>query len=205
MAERMREIARMAFEQMPPAVRFRESDALAIKRRQRELLDLEPEVVKGFYDTLYAHPATGSLFIEGERPDREVTLSNWWRRTVNGPLDEEYFTWMAMVGLVHVSRGVTNPMMLSMASFVASFIALKAPGLPVDRTEADALVEAFRRLSTAVGIVITFGYDRAYDRAVLTALDELAGLPPRLFRRLLAQEVNAAVTQARDQEARGQL
>lgn len=197
MVERMYEIARMAFEQMPPAVRFRESDALVIMRHQQELLDLEPEVIKGFYDTLYAHPATNSIFVEGERPDREVTLSNWWRRTVNGPLDEEYFAWMAMVGLVHVSRKVTNPMMLSMASFVASFVAEKAARLPVERAEADALVEAFKRLSTAVGMVITFGYDRAYDRAVLTALDELAGIPPQMFRRLLAQEVDTAVGEAR--------
>jgi hypothetical protein len=198
MAELMHEIARMAFEQMPPAVRFRESDALVIARHQQALLDLEPEVVKGFYDTLYAHPATSSIFVEGERPDREITLSNWWRRTVNGPLDEEYFAWMAMVGLVHVARGVTNPMMLSMASFVALFVAEKAARLPVDRTEAEALAEAFKRLSTAVGMVITFGYDRAYDRAVLTALDELAGIPQKLFRRLLAQEVNSEVAQARD-------
>ena len=198
MVERMYEIARMAFEQMPPAVRFRESDAMVIKRHQQALLDLEPEVIKGFYDTLYAHPATSVVFVEGERLDREGTLSNWWRRTVNGPLDEEYFAWMAMVGLVHVARKVTNPMMLSMASFVGSFVAEKAAGLPVERAEADALVEAFKRLSTAVGMVITFGYDRAYDRAVLTALDELAGIPSQMFRRLLDQEVRTAVTEARD-------
>jgi hypothetical protein len=197
MVERMYEIARRAFEQMPPAVRFREIDAQVILRHRDALLALEPQVLRGFYDTLYAHPGTGSVFVEGERPDREVTLSNWWRRTVNGPLDEEYFAWMAMVGLVHVSRKVTNPMMLSMASFVAQFAAQKAAELPVDRAEADALVEAFRRLSTAVGIVITFGYDRAYDRAVHTALDDLAGIPESLFKRLLDQEVRSAVAEAR--------
>lgn len=199
MVERMYEIARLAFDQMPPAVRFRESDALVIKRHQEALLTLEPEILKGFYDTLYSHPATSAVFVEGERPDREATLSNWWRRTVNGPLDEEYFAWMAMVGLVHVARKVSNPMMLSMASFVGSFVAEKARTLPVDRAEADALVDAFRRLSTTVGMVITFGYDRAYDRAVRTALDELAGIPDSLFTRLLEQEVRTALTEARGQ------
>lgn len=199
MVERMYEIARLAFDQMPPAVRFRESDALVIKRHQEALLALEPEVLKGFYDTLYAHPATGKVFVEGERPDREATLSNWWRRTVVGPLDEEYFAWMAMVGLVHVVRKVTNPMMLSMASFVGSFVAEKAATMPIERAEADALVEAFRRLSTAVGMVITFGYDQAYNRAVHTALDELAGIPEALFKRLLEQEVKSALSEARGQ------
>lgn len=199
MVERMYDIARAAFNQMPPAARFRESDALVIKRNEAALLALEPEVIKGFYDTLYAHPPTNQVFVDGERPDREVTLSNWWRRTVIGPLDDEYFAWMAMVGLVHVARRVTNPMMLSMASFVGTFVAEKAATLPVERAEADALVEAFRRLSTAVGLVITFGYDRAYDRAVLTALDELAGIPETLFRRLLDQEVSSALSDARGQ------
>jgi hypothetical protein len=174
-------------------------DALVIKRHEQALLALEPEAVKGFYDTLYAHPATSTVFVEGERPDREGTLSNWWRRTVIGPLDEEYFAWMAMVGLIHVSRRVTNPMMLSMAAFVQSFVAEKALTLPIERSEADALVEAFRRLSTAVGMVITFGYDRAYDRAVHTALDDLAGIPETLFKRLLDQEVRSAVADARGQ------
>jgi len=199
MVERMYDIARAAFDAMPPAVRFRESDALVIKRHEQALLALEPEVIQGFYNTLYEHPATNRVFVDGERPDREVTLSNWWRRTVNGPLDEHYFAWMAMVGLVHVSRKVTNPMMLSMTSFVQSFVAQKAATLPIDRAEADALVEAFRRLATAVGMVITFGYDRAYDRAVLTALDELAGIPEGMFKRLLDQEVRSALDEARGQ------
>ena len=199
MVERMYDIARAAFDQMPPAVRFREVDALVIKRHEQALLALEPEAVQGFYDTLYAHPATSNVFVEGERPAREGTLSNWWRRTVIGPLDEEYFAWMAMVGLIHVSRKVTNPMMLSMAAFVQSFVAEKAQTLPIERAEADALVEAFRRLSTAVGMVITFGYDRAYDRAVHTALDDLAGIPEALFKRLLEQEVRSAVADARGQ------
>jgi hypothetical protein len=197
MAEQMYEIARLAFEQTPQAVRFREIDAQVIKRHRDALLALEPEVIRGFYDTLYAHPATGAVFVEGERPDRELTLSNWWRRTVNGPLDEEYFAWMAMVGLVHAARKVTNAMMLSMASFVGLFVAEKAAQLPLDRAEADALVDAFRRLGTVVGIVITLGYDRAYDRAVLTALDDLAGMPEPLFKRLLDQEIRMEVNEAR--------
>src|SRR5690606_25430751 len=143
------------------------------------------------------HPATSAIFADGERPAREGTLSNWWRRTVLGPLDEEYFSWMAMVGLVHVARGVGNPMMLSMAHFVTSFVAEKATDLQVDRTSAQNLVEAFQRLSSTVGSVISYGYDRAYDRAVVTALNELAGMPESLFQRLRHQEVMSALAQAR--------
>lgn len=197
MVEVMYEVARAAFAQIPTACRFREADAQIIRTYEQPLLALEAEIVKGFYDTVYEHPATSAIFVDGERPAREVTLSNWWRRTVLGPLDEEYFAWMALVGLVHVSRGVGNPMMLSMASFVTSFVADKVAAMPLDRAHGEALIEAFQRLASTVGAVISFGYDRAYDRAVVTALNELAGIPESLFQRLRHQEVVSALTQAR--------
>lgn len=197
MVNAMYEIARAAFAQIPPACRFRESDAQIIQAYQAPLMAMEAEVVKAFYDTVYGHPATSAVFVEGERPAREDTLSNWWRRTVRGPLDEEYFAWMAMVGLVHVARGVGNPMMLSMASFVTSFVADKVAGMPLERDQAETLIEAFQRLSSTVGSVISFGYDRAYDRAVVTALNELAGMPESLFQRLRHQEVMSALAKAR--------
>lgn len=197
MVDFMYEVARAAFAQIPPACRLRESDAQIIRAYQEPLMALEPEVVKAFYDTVYGHPATSAVFVDGERPAREVTLSNWWRRTVLGPLDEDYFAWMAMVGLVHVARGVGNPMMLSMASFVTSFVAEKVAGMPLERAQAEALIEAFQRLSSTVGSVISFGYDRAYDKAVVTALSELAGMPESLFQRLRHQEVMSALAEAR--------
>jgi Protoglobin len=197
MVDLMHEVARAAFTQIPPACRFRESDAKIIGAYQEPLMALEPAVIKAFYDTLYNHPTTGAVFVDGERPARELTLSNWWRRTVLGPLDEEYFAWMAMVGLVHVARNVGNPMMLAMTSFVTSFVAEKVAEMPLDRAEAESLIEAFRRLASTVGSVISFGYDRAYDRAVVTALSDLAGMPEALFQRLRHQEVLSALAEAR--------
>lgn len=193
----MIEIARAAFEEIPPACRLRDSDAQIIKYYQGLLLPLEPDVVKAFYDTLYAHKASSIILGADERPAREVTLSNWWRRTVLGPLDEEYFGWMAMVGLVHVARGVSNPMMLSMASFVTSFVADRVSGMGLERSQAEALIEAFQRLASTVGSVISFGYDRAYDRAVLTTLNDLAGIPEKMFQRLRHQEIMAALHEAK--------
>jgi phytoene dehydrogenase-like protein len=197
MVETMYEVARAAFAQIPPACRFQDADAQIIQAYREPLLALEAEMVKAFYDTVYDHQATHAIFVEGERAAREVTLSNWWRRTVLGPLDDEYFAWMAMVGLVHVARGVSNPMMLSMASFVTSFVADKVAGMRLERGHAEALIEAFQRLSSTVGSVISFGYDRAYDRAVVMALNDLAGMPESLFQRLRHQEVVSALAKAR--------
>lgn len=188
---KIRQIAREALEQMPPETRFRPEDEAAIARHKDTLLSWTPELVQAFYDTLFAHPPTKAIFHEGERPDREKTLEGWWRRTVEGPLDEEYFTWMAKVGLVHVVRGVENPMMLSMAAFVAEFVERKSYALGLE--EADRLSEAFYRLSMAVGAVITHGYDRY--RAL--ALYNVAGMEPALLERLTVDEARSMLEELR--------
>jgi hypothetical protein len=189
----MIEIASRAMEQMPPATRFRPDDAQVIYEHKELLLGLESIVIKGFYDTLYDHVPTAAVFVEGERPDRETTLSHWWRRTVNGPLNDQYFAWMAMVGLVHVVRGVQNPMMLAMADYTVGVVAEQTAVADVGQHHSERLVEAFRRLASTVGAIITSGY----DQAVVDALFNVAGMPEALLRRLRDQEVTEALESAR--------
>jgi hypothetical protein len=169
MAMNMLEIAQSAIDQMPPACRFSARDGQAVLVHQEFLLALEPQMIKLFYDTLFEHPPTAAVFIEGERPARELTLSGWWRRTVTAPLDAQYFAWMASVGLAHVFRGVSNPMMLGMADLVATFVAEQAFRAPLSRDDAAALAEAFSRLAGTVGAVITHGYDVSMSSALSLA------------------------------------
>lgn len=198
--ERMNDIARRAVEQIPPSCRFRPEDARVIYEHKEILLGLEGAVVKGFYDTLYAHPPTAVVFVEGERPDREGTLSHWWRRTVNGPLNDQYFAWMAMVGLVHVLRGVQNPMMLAMADYTVGVVAGTVADGALGEVDGERLVEAFRRLASTVGSIITSGY----DQAIVDALYNVAGMPENLLRRLRDQEIAESLDQARQEMRRPQ-
>ena len=198
----MHDVAQAAIAQIPPACRFTEDHSRLIHSYKELLLSLEPAVIQGFYDTIYDHPATSAVFVEGERPAREMTLAHWWRRTVNGPINDQYWAWMAMVGLVHIARKVGNPMMLSMSSYVTALVAARVGAVEMNRADAEHLVEAFRRLASTVGSIITFGYDRAYNRAVVTALDDLAGMPESLFDRLRDTEVRNALAEARSDNAR---
>lgn len=141
----MRDIAREAMAQMPPGCQLQRSDGEIIARHRDLLLGLERELVTGFYDTLFAHGVTAAVFAEGERPTREDTLGAWWRRTVRGPLDDDYFAWMALVGLVHVIREVSNPMMLAMTEYVRTMVADQARTALADPHERGLLVDAFGR------------------------------------------------------------
>jgi hypothetical protein len=187
----MQAIARAAIDSMPPASRFTEADSDVIRAHTDYLLTLESDLVATFYDSLYAHPPTAAVFVEGERSARETTLTQWWRRTVHGPHDDTYFAWMAMVGLVHVARGVTNSMMLAMTDITVSVVTRAVDD--DQRADLGGLPDAFRRLAATVGAIISYGY----DQAVAAALFNIAGMPEALLRRLLDQEVREALPIAR--------
>ena len=182
----MHEIAQAAIGQIPPACRVLPEHAETIRRNADALLALGPDVVAAFYDTLYSYGPTAAVFADGERAMREETLAGWWKRTVQGPLDDSYWAWMAMVGLIHVTRRVSNPMMLSMTDFVAAFLVRNVHRLDMAPDERQRLIEAFCRVAFMTSAVITW----SSDHAVSSALFEVAGMPQALLARLRDTEIN---------------
>jgi hypothetical protein len=177
-------IAQEIWSQLPPQARFRPVEDGKVLARHRAFLEgLTEELVQGFYDTLFAHPPTRAVFREGERPLREKTLRDWYLRTLAGPFNGQYFAWQALVGLVHLRRGVTNAMMTSMWNWVTEQVERRAQeGLPPE--EARALGGAWRRLAFTVAALISEEYLDAY----LEALAEALGKEPQAFRHLAQEE-----------------
>jgi hypothetical protein len=174
-------IAQEIWSQLPPQARFRPVEDGKILARHRALLEgLTEGLVQGFYDT---HPPTRAVFREGERPLREKTLRDWYLRTLAGPFNGQYFAWQALVGLVHLRRGVTNAMMTSMWNWLTEEVVRKAQeALPPEG--ARALEGAFRRLAFTVAALISEEYLDAY----LEALAEGMGQEPASFRALAQRE-----------------
>lgn len=177
-----------------PSALPRPEDHETLARNRAFLLGLEDELVALFYDTLFGYPVTSAVFVDGERAAREQTLRGWWQRTVGQPIDMEYFRWMAFVGIVHIKRGVTNPMMLSMLQVVTERIVVVSRAT-LGEAEAVKLQQAFARISTTVGAIISEAYTIGY----LGALEDLAGLDPKLTARMLAMEVKRIETEGRAQ------
>jgi uncharacterized protein YcaQ len=65
---KLKEIARQAMEDMAQEARFRPEDHQVLLKHKDRLLALTDELVKAFYDTLFATPNTRKVFHEGERP-----------------------------------------------------------------------------------------------------------------------------------------
>ena len=173
--------------EMVPEARVTAADEAALADNLAFLLGIEDVLVDGFYDALFAHRQTAAVFDLDERAAREETLRNWWRRTVNGPLDSGYWSWMGLVGVVHIRRGVRNPMMLSMMALVQDVVQHEAvaAGLSVDRVEALRL--AFSHVANTASAVISESYTQSY----VGALQALGGLNPKLLANMLSIEIQA--------------
>ncbi|WP_130875483.1 protoglobin domain-containing protein [[Pseudopropionibacterium] massiliense] len=184
--ETLHTIACEAADQIPPQRVLRDQDRDVIRRHRDWLLTLGPDVAEAFGDVLY------SRLPEGAGASRE-SLENWWGRTVNGPWDDDYLAWMALVGLVHVTRRITNPMMLAASDHVVQLVADAAvlSGIPDD--DRRALLDAVGRVAGIVRVVIAW----SHERAVSAALYEAAGMPEGLLARLRDQEVGAFLERAR--------
>jgi hypothetical protein len=168
--EKLKEIARQAIEDMAEEARFRPEDHQVLLKHKDKLLALTDDLVKTFYDTLFATPSTRKVFHEGERPAREKTLVDWWQKTVEGPVDEEYWAWQAYVGLIHVKRVVTNPMMMGQAFMIEDLV----------RTHLDdpEVAGAIRRLMATVAAIIAYGYEKAQ----LLSIEETTGISQELIK-----------------------
>lgn len=173
--------------EMIPTSTVTAADSAALGRHRDVLLAFEDELIAGFYDTLYDHAATADVFGPGEREARELTLRRWWQRTVVGPLDDGYWTWMALVGIVHIRRGVRNPMMLSMVGYIENAVHGRATASGLDPAEVEELRLAFSHLGTTVSAVISESYTQSY----IGALENLGGLNPRLLANMLGIEIQA--------------
>jgi hypothetical protein len=161
-----------ALEELPMSVRFQPQDHAIIEAHKDELLALTDTVVKNFYDDLFATPGTRQVFREGERAAREKTLADWYRRTIEGPIDENYWAWHAYIGLLHVKRRVTNVMMIGGVFNVLATVQSRLG----DRV---ALMEAMQRLLGTAAAVIAYAYNLFY----LMSVEKITGIGPELIER----------------------
>ena len=173
--------------EMIPESLVSEADAAAIAAQRAFLLGIEDRLVASFYDSLFAHDQTAAVFAPDERTMREATLRGWWQRTVGGPLDDGYWAWMGLVGVVHIRRGVRNPMMLSMMSHVEDVVHAQALAAELPAEEVEALRLAFGHVTNMAAAVISESYTQSY----VSALQALGGLNPRLLANMLSIEIQA--------------
>lgn len=167
-----------------PQARFAAGDQQVLDRHGAYLASLADDLVTEFYDTVFAHGPTARVFRDGEREEREKSFHGWWLRTVSAPLDADYYTWMTLVGVLHIRRRVKNPMMLAMMGHVVAFVTERARR-DLGPDEAAVLAGALGHLHTTIAALISDSYTQAY----IASLESVAGFSPELTERMLDLEL----------------
>ncbi len=178
------ELRQRVISEVPPEWRFRAEDAQILAKHKTFLLSMTEDLVKGFYDSLFMHAPTKAIFHDGERPEREASLKQWWQKVVEGSNDEKFWDWITGVGLLHVKRKVKNNMMIAAWGYILNFVKGRAMN-HLTKEEGEALIEALVRLSKTTEAFISEGYMEVY----LKALQEGSGMNAHLMDQMVSVEL----------------
>lgn len=168
------------------------SDGALVQRYQGFFKKHENAVIKGFYDIVYSDPATSTHLNAKERPMRENTLRQWYQVTTAGHFDEHYWSWQALVGIVHVKHKIPNPVMLGMWAWMISFIQARLlEELPAN--EALDVLHVFQKLQATVCSLIVESYIMTQQEAISRA----SGLNAAILGRFINIEIDSLLNQGR--------
>ena len=188
----IKEITNEIFESMPISTRFSNTDMQLIKKHKEVLLELEGVLIQGFYDTLYHHPKTYAILKNDNRSNRENILRNWWQQTINGRFDDEYWEWQVFVGLVHIKKKVTNPMMIAMWGWMITNLRCILTA-KLKQNELNELMAAFERLAATIQSLTAESYLANY----IEAIESTTGFNNNLINRMVDMQINNMIEKKR--------
>lgn len=182
---------------LPENQRFSDKDSALLLRFKDQLLSLEDEVVKGFYDEIEENPHMSNLIsANGSRADREKTLRRFWQRTFNGHHDASFWAWQSLVGIVHIKVGVKNPMMMGMWQWIVSWLRGRLTVEIVgDEQTLKQVMASVERLALTAQVITAESYLLNYLETVV----RLTGFKPALLQRMFDMEINTVLAEARQQ------
>ncbi len=189
------ELTRSIIESIPMQQRFTPEDEALLMQHKDALLALEDELVKGFYDAIELNPTMNALLGEGNRAEREGTLRRWWQRTLAGPIDEKYWAWQALVGVVHIRVGVKNPMMMGMWNWILTWLRPRVAQVAGSPEATQTLMDCIQRLALTTQAITAESFLMNYLETVI----RITGFKPALLERMFNTEIKVVLAEAREQ------
>lgn len=154
----------------------------------------EAVLINEFYNLLYNDPSTQlTLGDPSLRKQRERTLHQWYQVTTSGSFDADYWAWQTLVGVVHVKHKITNASMLSMWSWMVSFLQTRLlHELPTE--QALPLINILHKLHATVCSLIVESFLITQQEAITRA----SGLNERILSRFINIEIDLLLKQGRE-------
>ena len=132
-------------------------DRLILKDAADQTQQWADEFVKMFYDALFDYPPTRVLFKDGERPQREKTIKDWYLQVIRGECDEQFWVAQWQVGQRHIERGILNSYMLGMMHRTQRFFLDKCLAT-FEQEKGLKIFNAFKRVTDIAAGIIAEGY-----------------------------------------------
>ncbi|MEI6043444.1 MAG: protoglobin domain-containing protein [Chloroflexota bacterium] len=174
---------------------FSAQDSQILRENAAHLQQWTDELTKVFYDTLYAYPRTAQVFVDGERPHREITLHDWYLEVISGQIKPEFWQRQWFVGLMHIKRGVDNQFLFGILSRVQLFFMDKCYQ-DFDPVKATRVFVAFKRMTDVIAGLIVESYRQQY----LHAVERASGINQALIHRMAVVETVRMIVEIRGEE-----
>ena len=167
------EITNRILSQIPDSIKLTTEDIKILHDNKQFVLDREDVIFEGFFDILLNFEQTKNVFKEGEIPRVKAVFKRWLKITLSSEFDDKYWQWQTFVGLVHIKRGVTNNVFISMLSVVTEMLVSEVTANVPNKTGVPIL-KAWLKLSRILASLISESYRLFYLQAVeeVTSIDE---------------------------------
>jgi hypothetical protein len=115
-----------------------------------------------------------------------------YKITTSGHFDNHYWTWQALVGIVHVKHNIPNSAMLSMWGWIINFLQTRLlEELPA--AEALAAIQILQKVQATVCSLIVESFILTQQEAITRA----SGLKPAIQKRFIYIEIDSMLKQGR--------
>jgi len=171
---------------------YTDEDGETLARHVNRTKAWADEIAKMFYDAIEENPATATVLLPGERPEREATLKKWYLDITSGRYDREFWARQWLVGLVHIQRNVKNTMLLAMLSRMQQFFLMKSL-MSLNAQEAGRLHLAFQRVSDIAGALIAESSASNFQ----SAMEDVSGYAYDHMKYALHMRIGTLIQEAR--------
>ena len=190
----------MAMAQLVGEVAGYSARLLEFTQTEIDLLDQHRELLLSCTDQI-APALAGRLrsseqpqAVSAQQPDPGEAITQWYAQTVTKAIDDSYWRWQWSVGIVYIKRGLTMPMMLSMADIISDIV-LHASFQALGPEDGRRLYQSFRKLTTIVTALIAEGY----RTGALEAVARATGFSPALINTYIMTTIDEVVERTRQE------
>lgn len=159
------EITKRILSQIPDSIKLSDEDIKTIHGNKNFILDRENIIFEKFFDILLNFEPTKNVFNEGEVPIVINVFKRWLKITLSSEFNDKYWEWQTFVGLVHIKRGITNNVFISMLSVITEMLVEEVVN-HVPKESGIPILKAWLRLSRMLSSLISESYRIFYLKTV---------------------------------------